>query len=79
MQTINRYHTATDHLLRFLEVRPVHYGSQLQASHAEEFVRSLRGLRVSPKGREHTTKRPLLGKGLRYILECCRTLFNYDA
>src|SRR5262245_15058640 len=28
VQTINRYRTATDHLLRFLEQRPVRYASQ---------------------------------------------------
>jgi integrase len=79
VQTINRYRTATDHLLRFLKVRSVRSASQLQASHAEEFVRYLRGLCVSPNGHEHTAKRPLLDKGLRYILECCRALFNYAA
>jgi site-specific recombinase XerD len=79
VQTINRYRTATDHLLRFLEVRPVRCASQLQARHAEEFVRYLRGLRVSPNGHAHMAKRPLLDKGLRYILQCCRALFNYAA
>lgn len=79
MQTINRYRTATDHLLRFLERRPVRYASQFQASHGEEFVRYLRSVLVSPNGHAHTPKRPLMDKGLRYILESCRALFTYAA
>lgn len=79
VQTIHRYRTATDHLLRFLQQRPVRHASHLHASHAEEFVRYLRELQVSPNGHAHTARRPLLDKGLRFILECCRALFNYAA
>jgi integrase len=79
VQTINRYRTATDHLLRFLEARPVRHAAHLRAEHAEAFVRHLRTLRVSPNGHAHTAKRPLLDKGLRFVLECCRALFNYAA
>jgi integrase len=79
VQTINRYRTATDHLLRFLETRPVRHTSHFHSSHAEQFVCHLRGLRVSPNGHAHTAKRPQMDKGLRYILECCRALFNYAA
>ncbi len=79
VQTINRYRTATDHLLRFLETRPVRHASHFHSSHAEEFLRFLRGLRVSPNGHAHTAKRPLMDKELRFILECCRALFNYAA
>ena len=77
VQTINRYRTATDHLLRFLGRRPVRHASHLHASHAEEFVRYLRQLRVSPNGHANTARRPLMDKGLRFVLECCRALFNY--
>jgi site-specific recombinase XerD len=79
LQTINRYRTATDHLLRFLDTRPVRQASQFHTRHAEEFVRYLRALRISPNGHAHTARRPLLDKGLRYVLECCRALFNYAA
>jgi integrase len=79
VQTINRYRTATDHLLRFLQTRPVRYASHFQNGHAEQFVRYLRALRVSSNGHPHTSKRPLMDQGLRYVLECCRTLFNYAA
>src|SRR5262245_50389700 len=79
VQTINRYRTATDHLLRFLGEQPVRSAAQFQARHAEAFVRYLRALRVSPNGHPNTSRRPLLDKGLRYVLECCRALFNYAA
>lgn len=77
VQTIDRYRTATEHLLRFLEIRPVRHASHFHTSHAEEFVRYLRSIQVSPNGHANTAKRPLLDKGLRYILECCRALFSY--
>src|SRR5947209_4985465 len=79
VQTVERYRTATDHLLRFLEARPVRHASHFRSSHAEEFVRHLRGLRVSPNGHANTARRPLMDKGLCYILECCRALFNHAA
>lgn len=79
VQTINRYRTATDHLLRFLGQRPVRHASQFHASHAEEFVRYLRAALVSPNGHAHTAKRPLMDKGLCYILESCRAMFTYAA
>jgi integrase len=79
VQTINRYRTATDHLLRFLQQRPVRQVSQFHALHAEEFVRFLRTIQVAPNGHPHTAKRPLMDKGVRFVLECSRALFNYAA
>ena len=78
VRTVQRYRTATDHLLRYLQLRPVRYASQFQAGHAEQFVRHLRSAKVSPNGHAHTAPRPLLDKGLRFVLECCRTLFNTE-
>ena len=78
VQTVARYRTATAHLLRFVaEVQPIRLASQFHVHHAEAFVRYLRGLRVSPNGHANTAKRLLMDKGLIYILECCRALFNY--
>lgn len=77
VQTIDRYRTATEHLLRFLATRPVRHASHFQTCHAEEFVRYLRSIQVSPNGHASTAKRPLMDKGVRYILECCRALFSY--
>jgi integrase len=79
VQTVNRYRAATDHLLRFLDRRPVRHASQFHAPHAMEFVHYLRTLEVSPNGHARTAKRPLMDKGLRYVLECCRALFNFAA
>jgi integrase len=79
VQSIARYRTATDHLLRYLAAHPVRHAGQFTATHAAAFVCYLRTLRVSPNGHANTPKRPLLDKGVRYVLECCRALFNYAA
>ncbi|MBM3983785.1 MAG: hypothetical protein FJ304_26670, partial [Planctomycetes bacterium] len=79
VQSIARYRTATDHLLRFLDEHQVRHASQFTATHAAEFVHYLRTIRVSPNGHANTPKRPLLDKGVRYVLECCRALFNHAA
>jgi integrase len=79
VQSIHRYRAATDHLLRFLELRPARHAAVFNLGHAEEFVRHLRSLRVSPNGHPNTPKRPLMDKGVRFVLECCRALFNHAA
>lgn len=76
--TIRRYRSATDHLIRFVEEGRVPGSTaQFRSQHAEEFVRHLRSVRVSPNGHPHATKRPLLDKGIRYILETCRAMFAF--
>jgi integrase len=55
----------------------VRLASQLHAHHAEEFVRYLRTIQVASNGHPHTRKRPLLDKGIKYILESSRALFTY--
>jgi integrase len=78
VQTINRYRTATEHLLNFVcKVRPLRRASDFRPCHAEEFVRYLRSIKVAPNGHAHARKRPLLDSGIKYILETCSTLFNY--
>jgi integrase len=79
VQTIRRYRTATDHLLRFLARYPARHAGARQVSHAEAFVGYLRTIRVSPNGCPQTAKRPLMDKGVRFVLECCRAMFNYAA
>jgi len=79
LSTINRYRTATDHFLRFLERQPIRVASHFRVCHAEEFVGYLRSLRVAPNGHAHSAKRPLLDKGILFILEACRALFTYAA
>ena len=78
IQTIRRYRTATEHLIRYgQDVRPIKVVSNFHASHAEDFVRYLRAIRVAPNGHPNSAKRPLLDKGIQYILETCRTLFAF--
>lgn len=79
VHSVNRYRTATDHLIRFLAKRPLRHAGLFSGSLAVEFVRYLRSARVSPNGHPNTPKRPLLDKGVRYVLECCRALFNFAA
>jgi hypothetical protein len=38
LQTVRWYRTATEHLIRFLEQRPVRTAAQFQIGHAEAFV-----------------------------------------
>jgi len=79
LQTVNRYRTATEHLLRFLEQTPVRSVALFQIAHAEQFVRYLRNIRVAPNGHPNTAKRTLLDKGIQFILETCRSLFMFAA
>jgi integrase len=78
VQTIQRYRTATQHLLRFVEqARVPRTTSHFRAPHAEEFVSHLRTVQVAPNGHAHSEKRPLLDKGIKFILETCRAMFNF--
>ncbi len=79
VQTIKRYRTATLHLVRFLRVecRHVQKASQLGPREAEAFARWLRTIEVAPNGHKHSAKRRLLDKGILYILQACRSLFQY--
>lgn len=80
IHTISRYRTATDHLINFLrDVRPVRLASLFTARDAEALVRYLRTIEVAPNGHKNSARRPLLDKGVKYILECCRALFGYAA
>ena len=78
LATINRYRTATEHLLNFIEkVCPVRHACDFRPRQATEFVRYLRTAKVAPNGHPKARKRPLLDTGIKYILETCCSLFNY--
>jgi integrase len=80
VQTVSRYRTATQHLLDFLNtVRPVKLASAFGARDAETFARHLRAIEVAPNGHKNSKRRPLLDKGIKYILESCRAMFSYAA
>jgi integrase len=75
--TVNRYRTALEHLVAFAATdssgRPAH---QLNAT---RFVAFLRSRLVSSNGHANTRPRPLLDKGIRFILEVCRSLYGFAA
>lgn len=77
LATISRYRTATQHLQNYIEqlgrTLPAHQVS------AEGFVRYLRLLRVAPNGHANTRRRPLRDKGVRFILETCRSMYGHAA
>ena len=78
LSTISRYRNATEYLIRFLTSEcPVRRVSEFRPAHAEQFVRYLRSLRVSPNGHNHSRKRPLRDAGVKYILETCSSMFHY--
>jgi hypothetical protein len=61
------------------DVRPVGLTAHFNPAHAEEFAAYLRKITVAPNGHRNAAKRPLRDKGVKYILEVCRNLFNYAA
>ena len=76
--TINRYRTASDHLLNFVaQQSPNKQASRFGVHDAESLVRYLRTLEVAPNGHAKASKRRLRDKGVKYILEVCRSLFNF--
>jgi integrase len=78
LQTIRRYRAATTHLINFIAHKGVASKTSLfQVGHAEEFVYYLRTIKVAPNGHKNSQKRPLLDKGVKYILQCCRSMFGY--
>ena len=78
--TVQRYRTASAHLLNFTsQAQPISQAAHFRAAHAEVFGAHLRRIKVAPNGHLHARKRPLRDKGVKYILEVCRALFNYAA
>jgi integrase len=75
--TIRRYRTALEHLVAYTTCDradgPAH---ELGAT---RFVAFLRQRRVSSNGHAHTPPRLLRDKGLRFILEVCRSLYRFAA
>jgi len=78
--TIDRYRTAIQHLLRFVrDTRPNMTIDRLTTEVAEEFVRHLRTVKISPNGSSGAKKRLMRDKGVLHVLRTCRTLVNYAA
>ncbi len=75
--TVNRYRTATQHLVDYASG----LGRELKAQDLSvaAFISFLRQRLVSPNGHGNTKKRKLRGKGLRFVLEVCRSLYAFAA
>ena len=77
MGTLNRYRSATQHLEDFLATL-----SKVPAAHevpVQPFAAYLRRIEVAPNGHANTAKRKLRTKGVQYILQTCRSMYNYAA
>lgn len=75
MGTLHRYRTATQHLLDFVN-------QQVRLPRAHEvkpaaFATYLRKLEVAPNGHKNSAKRKLRDKGVQFILETCRSMYNF--
>ena len=75
--TIRRYRSASQHLENYFnECRPSDLAHAIRTDH---FVAWLRNQKVSPNGHPNTAKRALRDKGLRFVLEVCRSVYIYAA
>lgn len=73
--TLHRYRTATQHLLDFVRQQ-----TRLPKAHEVKpaaFATYLRKLEVAPNGHKNTAKRKLRDKGVQFILETCRSMYNF--
>ncbi len=77
MATVSRYGAATAHLERF--ARSLTGKPSAHEICVADFVRYLRRLKVAPNGHPHAARRPLRDKGIRYVLEVCRSLYAFAA
>ncbi|MHB1037114.1 MAG: tyrosine-type recombinase/integrase [Pirellulales bacterium] len=77
LATVDRYRTATKRLEDFAATggRSV-FAHEVQP---EQFLRYLRSLKVPANGHSSPVRRPLRDKGLRFILEACRSLYGFAA
>lgn len=74
LATVSRYRTATLYLQTF--------GQRVKALGAMQisaplFMEHLRTVEISPNGHPKSAKRRLRDKGVRYVLECCRSMYHF--
>jgi integrase len=75
MSTVRRYRAATQHLEDF-----VNQNTRVPLVHQvrpDAFATYLRKLEVAPNGHKNTAKRRLRDKGIQFILETCRAMYNF--
>ena len=73
--TLNRYRSATQHLEDFVAALP-----KVPSAHelpVQAFAAYLRRIEVAPNGHANTAKRKLRSKGVQYVLQTCRAMYNY--
>jgi integrase len=73
--TLRRYRAATRHLDDFVATHP--RPPQAHQIRPEAFAAYLRSVEVAPNGHPNTARRKLRGKGVRFILETCRSMYAY--
>jgi integrase len=77
LATIRRYRAALKHLEDFsAQIGGKFSAHEMEADH---FVRYLRSVDVAPNGHPNAARRKLRDKGVRYILEVCRSLYGFGA
>lgn len=77
LATVRRYRAATQHLVDFSDGIG-DFNSCAQNCYGRVLA-WLRKRKVSQNGHSNTSCRPLSDRGLRYILEVCRSLYSYAA
>ncbi len=75
LATINRYRTALRHLEEFVTVS--RRASKAHLISVEQSAAYLRGVLVAPNGHPHSSRRRLRDKGVRFVLEVCRSLYGF--
>jgi integrase len=73
--TVRRYRAATQHLEDFAGQQP--RPPQAHEVRPDAFAAYLRRIEVAPNGHRNSQKRKLRDKGVQFILETCRAMYNY--
>ncbi|HUE13879.1 MAG TPA: hypothetical protein VMR25_06935 [Planctomycetaceae bacterium] len=77
LATVNRYRTATAYVETFTAAG----GKSLLAHEVrpDAFLSWLGTLRIAPNGHAHSAQRPLRERGIQFILDTCRSLYQFAA
>lgn len=74
LSTIVRYSAATQHLINFAEFQGIENAEDISAN---EFVRYLRNIEVSPNGHKNAKLKSLSDKGVQFILQTCGAMYRF--
>jgi hypothetical protein len=73
--TLARYRSATQHLEDFARTQPQE--PQAHEVRPDSFAGHLRRIEVAANGHKNTKRRKLRDKGVQFILETCRSMYNF--